>query len=109
MIITNINSSDSLSDKEVRNIIVSKLQEKEKVSILLDKASIIGVSSNKTLLHDYTKYDNFDFQYSLEVASDARLIRNTIEDVFFTDECIWNIFNNYNKGNKSIIMNWPNA
>ena len=100
LIISNINSSNSLSDKEVRNIIVSKLQEKEKVSILLDKASIIGISSNKTLLHNYTKYDSFDFQYSLGVASDACLIRNTIENIDFTDECIWSIFNNYNKDNK---------
>ncbi len=100
LIISNMNSPYSFSDREVRNAIISTIHSRERVSLLLDKASLIGVSSYKMLLRHFLNYDSFEFQYSINEATDAHLLKETPEYVVFANECVWSIFNNYNKDNK---------
>lgn len=100
LMISHINSTRSFSDKEVRNIIISTIHDSEKVSLLLDKASIIGISSYKMLLKDFVNYDDFEFQHSINEAADAQLLEQTSEHVAFANETIWGVFNTYNKDNK---------
>lgn len=99
-VVSNINSTNAFSDKEIRNLFISKLPEKENVSLLLDKASIIGITSYKSILQKFVKLDDFHFQISLDSASEASLLRDEKEQVKFVNECVWSVFHEYNKNNK---------
>ena len=99
-IISSIDASSVFSDREIRSVIISSISKQENVTLLLDKASVIGFSSYKKLLQKYVSYSEFDFQYAVSEAKEEKLVLEDKEHVVFANETIWSIFNNFNKGNK---------
>lgn len=99
-IISCIDMSSAFSDREIRSIIISSINNQENVTLLLDKASVIGFSSYKKLLQKYVHFNEFDFQYAVSEAKEDKLVLEDKEHIVFANETIWSIFNNFNKGNK---------
>lgn len=85
---------------ELRHMIISQLEDRDNCALLLDKASIIGCSSQRSILKTYTSIDEFNFSNIIDYMVKKHLLKDCSTTVDFLSQSLWNIFNTHNKNNK---------
>ena len=90
-------------------LIVSQLDDNDSCTLLLDKASIIGCSSQKSILKKYTSFDEFEFCRLIDYMNEKRLLQDHSTTVDFSSDSLWSIFNTYNQSNRKYHYDYANC